>query len=202
MDRKTYEDIEVQGKRVLVRVDFNVPIDKDGGVSDDTRIQKTLPTIRNLIKRKARVILMSHLGRPKGKKDPLYTLEPVAERLSKLLKTSVTFVKDCIGAEAEKKTSALKNGSVALLENVRFYAEEEKNDDQFSKSLAAHGDVFVNDAFGSVHRAHASTVGVAKYLPAVAGSLLAKEIEYFDHVLENPERPFVETLSEPVFPHC
>ncbi|OGW76718.1 MAG: phosphoglycerate kinase [Omnitrophica bacterium RIFCSPHIGHO2_02_FULL_49_9] len=195
MTYKTFEDISVQGKKVLVRVDFNVPLDSKGQVSDDTRIIKTLPTIQSLVKRKARVILMSHLGRPKGKKDPKYSLKPVAERLSKLLKQPVHFISDCIGPVAKKETGALKNGEVALLENLRFYPEEEKNNDEFSASLASLADFFVSDAFGAAHRAHASTVGVAKYLPAVGGALLSKEIEYFDRVLEHSTRPFVAILG-------
>ena len=143
MTYKTFEDISVQGKKVLVRVDFNVPLDSKGQVSDDTRIIKTLPTIQSLVKRKARVILMSHLGRPKGKKDPKYSLKPVAERLSKLLKQPVHFISDCIGPVAKKETGALKNGEVALLENLRFYPEEEKNNDEFSASLASLADFFV-----------------------------------------------------------
>ena len=195
MDRQTIKDIEVRGKRVIVRVDFNVPTDDSGTITDDARIRKTLPTIQYLMKEGARVILMSHLGRPKGKKDPKYTLKPASERLSKLLKKPVTFVPDCIGLIAEKQTAGLKNGEVALLENLRFHPEEEKNDSEFAKSLSKLAEIYVDDAFGAAHRAHSSTAGIAQFLPAVAGFLLAKEIEYFDRVLQNPERPFAAILG-------
>lgn len=187
------KDLEVRGKRVIVRVDFNVPIEK-GKITDDTRIVKSLPTIQYLIKQSARVILISHLGRPKNKESE-FSLKPVAERLSKLLKQPVKFVLDCIGKTAQKETEALKNGGVTLLENLRFYKEEEKNDPEFSKALAGLADVYVDDAFGAAHRAHASTVGITEYLPSAAGLLLAKEIEYFDRVLEKPERPFTSILG-------
>lgn len=194
MNKKTIKDIDVKGKRVVVRVDYNVPIE-NGKITDDARIVKTLPTLKYLIDHKAKLILMAHLGRPKGKKNLEFTLKPVAEHLSKVLGKKVLFVPDCIGEVAQKETAALKDGDVALLENLRFYAEEEKNDDNFSKQLASLGEIYVNDAFGAAHRAHASTAGIAKYLPAVAGFLLAKEIEYFDKALENPERPFVAILG-------
>lgn len=187
------KDLEVRGKRVIVRVDFNVPMEK-GKITDDTRIVKSLPTIQYLVKQSARIILMSHLGRPKNK-EAEFSLKPVAERLSKLLKQPVKFVPDCIGKIAQKETESLKNGAVALLENLRFYKEEEKNDPEFSKSLAGLADLYVNDAFGAAHRAHASTAGIADFLPAAAGLLLAKEIEYFDRVLEKPERPFTSILG-------
>ncbi len=187
------KDLEVRGKRVIVRVDFNVPMSK-GKIMDDTRIVKTLPTIQYLIKHSARVILISHLGRPKGKESEL-SLKPVADRLSQLLKQPVKFVPDCIGKIAQKETEALKNGGVVLLENLRFYKEEKKNDSAFSKSLAELGDIYVNDAFGAAHRAHASTEGITKYLPSAAGLLLAKEIEYFNRILEKPERPFTAILG-------
>lgn len=195
MNKKSVKDIDVSGKRVIVRVDFNVPLANDNSVSDDTRIIKTIPTIQYLIDKGAKIILMSHLGRPKGKKDPKYSLKPVAERLSELLKKPVRFAPDCIGAIAEKETALLKNGEVTLLENLRYYAEEEKNDPGFAKSLASLAEIYVNDAFGAAHRAHASTEGITKFLPAVAGLLLAKEIEYFDRALEKPDRPFVAILG-------
>lgn len=194
MNKKTIKDIDVKGKRVIVRVDYNVPIE-NGKITDDARIVKTLPTLKYLIDHGAKLILMAHLGRPKGKKNFEFTLKPVAEHLSKVLGKNVVFVPDCIGEIAQKETAKLKNGDVALLENLRFYAEEEKNDDNFAKQLASLGEIYVNDAFGAAHRAHASTAGIAKYLPAVAGLLLAKEIEYFDKALENPVRPFVAILG-------
>src|SRR3989338_1878188 len=194
MNKKTIENIDVRGKRVIARVDYNVPIEGDK-ITDDARIVKTLPTVKYLIKQKAKIILMAHLGRPKGKKDPKYTLKPVADHLAKLLGQPVKFVPDCIGEIAQRETANLKEGEVVLLENLRFYAEEEKNDDNFLKQLASLGEVYVNDAFGAAHRAHSSTAGIAKYLPAVAGYLLAKEIEYFDKALQNPEKPFLAILG-------
>ena len=194
MNKKTIENIDVRGKRVIARVDYNVPIEGDK-ITDDARIVKTLPTVKYLIKQKAKIILMAHLGRPKGKKDPKYTLKPVADHLAKLLGQPVKFVPDCLGEIAQREIANLKEGEVALLENLRFYAEEEKNDDNFSKQLASLGEVYVNDAFGAAHRAHSSTAGIAKYLPAVAGYLLAKEIEYFDKALQNPEKPFLAILG-------
>jgi phosphoglycerate kinase len=195
VNKQTIQDVNAQGKRVIVRVDFNVPQDANGAISDDTRIVKSLPTIQYLIEKGAIIILMSHLGRPKGKKDPKYTLEPVSKRLSQLLNRPVRFIPDCIGPVAQTQTASLKAGEVALLENLRFYGEEEKNDPDFSKSLASLAEIYVNDAFGAAHRAHASTEGIAKYLPAVAGFLLAKEIEYFDRALQNPEHPFAAILG-------
>lgn len=177
----------------MVRVDFNVPMEK-GKITDDTRMVKTLPTIQYLIKNSARIILMSHLGRPKNKERE-FSLKPVSEHLSKLLKQPVKFVPDCIGKAAEKELAPLKNGSVALLENLRYYKEEEKNDPKFSKSLAELADIYVNDAFGAAHRAHASTAGITEYVPSVAGFLLVKEIEYFDRILGKPERPFTAILG-------
>ncbi|MBI3999953.1 MAG: phosphoglycerate kinase [Candidatus Omnitrophica bacterium] len=195
MNYRTLKDAAVRGKRIIVRVDFNVPLDQKGRITDDSRIVKTLPTIRYLIDQGGRIILMSHLGRPRGKKDPQFSLKIVSERLSKLLKKPVKFIPDCIGPVAKSGTTALKNGEVALLENLRFYSQEEKNDTEFSKSLASLADIYVNDAFGTAHRAHASTAGIAEHLPSAAGLLLAKEIEYFDRVLEKPERPFVAILG-------
>lgn len=195
MNKQTISDIDVQGKRVIVRADFNVPLDKSMRITDDARIAKTIPTIKNLLDRKARVILMSHLGRPKGKPEAEFSLAPVAKRLSELLKQNVELLKDCIGPEIQSKTKALKDGQVILLENLRFHKEEEKNDPEFSKQLASLADIYVNDAFGAAHRAHASTEGITKFLPAAAGFLLAKEIEYFSKALENPDRPFITILG-------
>ena len=193
MNCSQLKDLEVRGKRVIVRVDFNVPMEK-GKITDDTRIVKSLPTIQYLIKQSARVILISHLGRPKDKERE-FSLKPIADRLSGLLKQPVKFVPDCIGKMAQKETEALKNGSVTLLENLRFYKEEEKNNPEFSKALASLGDLYIDDAFGASHRAHASTVGITEFLPSAAGLLLAKEIEYFDRVLQKPERPFASILG-------
>lgn len=193
MNKKTIRDISVKNKRVLVRVDFNVPLDK-GKVTDDTRIVASLPTIRYLIDQGAKVILCSHLGRPSGK-DQKLSLRPVAARLQTLLGKPVTFVADCIGQPVERVVEGMNAGDVVLLENVRFYPEEEKNDPAFAKKLAAFGDIFVNDAFGSAHRAHASTEGVAHYLPTVAGFLMEKELNYLGAALANPARPFIAILG-------
>ncbi|PMQ02304.1 MAG: phosphoglycerate kinase [Dictyoglomus sp. NZ13-RE01] len=187
------KDEELRGKRVLVRVDFNVPI-KNGVITDDRRIREALPTIQYLIEKQAKVILMSHLGRPKGFQDDL-RLDPVAKRLSELLGRPVKKLNDCIGEEVEKEVNNMKPGEVILLENVRFYKEEEANDPEFAKKLAKLGDIYVSDAFGTVHRAHASTAGVAQYLPAYAGLLVKKEIEIMGKALESPERPFVCILG-------
>ena len=198
MPKKTIQDLDLSGKRCFVRVDFNVPLDdKDGTmvITDDTRIQETLPTLRALISKGAKLILASHLGRPKGQRDPKQSLRPVAARLSELLGQPVDFANDCIGDEAKTKALALKNGGVLLLENVRFHAGEEKNDPALSKQMAELAEVFVNDAFGSAHRAHSSTAGVADYLPAVSGLLMDKELAYLHDELENPERPFVVILG-------
>jgi len=194
MNKKTIRDVPVNGKRVLVRVDFNVPLE-GGEVRDDTRIVAAVPTIRYLLDHKARVILASHLGRPKGKPTPEFSLRPVAKRLGELLGTPVAFVGECVGPEAEAAVAALKPGEVLMLENLRFHAEEEANDPEFSRKLAALADLYVNDAFGTAHRAHASTAGVAAYLPAVAGFLMEKEIDYLSRALEAPSRPFVAILG-------
>jgi phosphoglycerate kinase len=197
MNKMTIEDIEVQGKRVLVRVDFNVPQDETGRITDDRRIRAALPTIRYLIERGARTILASHLGRPKGKPEDRakFTLKPVAERLGELLGKPVPLAPDCVGAEVEKMVQEMKNGDVLLLENVRFHPEEENNDPDFAKQLAGLAEVYVNDAFGTAHRAHASTEGVARYLPGVAGYLMQKELVYLGGALANPKRPFIAVLG-------
>ena len=192
--KKTVRDVDVTGKKVLVRVDFNVPL-KDGKVADDTRIVASIPTIEYLLQEGAAVVLMSHLGRPKGKFVPELSLRPVAERLSALINLPVAFAEDCVGDVAERAKAALSPGEVLLLENTRFHPEEKKNDPEFARQLAAGCDLFVNDAFGSAHRAHASTVGVAKYLPAVAGLLMEKELKYLGQALENPKHPFVAILG-------
>ncbi len=193
MNKKTIRDVQLKNKRVLVRVDFNVPLD-NGKVTDDTRIVAALPTCKYLVQQGAKVILCSHLGRPKGK-DQKFTLRPVAARLGQLLGKPVTFVSDCIGQPVERVVEGMNAGDVVLLENVRFYPEEEKNDPEFAKKLAAFGDVYVNDAFGSAHRAHASTEGVTKYLPGYAGFLMEKELNYLGAALANPAKPFVAILG-------
>lgn len=193
-NKKTIRDIDVHGKKVFVRVDFNVPV-KEGVVGDDTRIRAALPTIQYLLDHGAAVMLASHLGRPKGGPDPKYSLKPVADYLSGLLQKPVAFAEDCIGPAAEAAASILKPGEVLVLENTRFHPEEEKNDEAMSKSLAALADIFVNDAFGTAHRAHASTAGIAAFLPAVAGFLLEKEIKYLGQTVDDPKRPFVAILG-------
>jgi len=189
------QDLDVAGKRVLVRVDFNVPTDAAGEITDDTRIRAALPTIEHLMHRGARVILMSHFGRPKGKVDERYRLNKVAERLSQLLGKPVIKTDDCIGPETEAAVRKLKPGEVLLLENVRFHPGEEANDPAFARQLAQLGEVFVNDAFGAAHRAHASTTGVAELLPAAAGFLMQKEVEALSRVLTNPERPLMAIVG-------
>ena len=195
MNKKTVRDIDVSGKRVLVRVDFNVPLDKEGHVTDDTRINAALPTIKYLTGAGARVILMSHLGRPKGKVDDRFKLDPVAERLQQLIGAPVQKADDCVGDEVKHMVDDMKDGDILLLENVRFYPEEEKNDEKFARRLAELGDVFVNDAFGAAHRAHASTAGVAEFLPAVAGFLMEKELAMLGQVLSSPSRPFMAVIG-------
>ncbi len=192
--KKTIKDINVQNKKVLVRVDFNVPI-KDGVISDDTRIRAALPTIQYLLEQNAAVILCSHLGRPKDCVDPQYSMKPVAEYLAKLIPQKVNFAEDCIGPVAKAAADALGYGQVLVLENTRFHPGETKNDPEMAKQLASLADIFVNDAFGSAHRAHASTAGVADYLPAVAGFLMEKEIQYLGQAIENPKRPFIAILG-------
>jgi phosphoglycerate kinase len=192
MDKATVRDIAVAGKRALERVDFNVPQDEaTGAITADTRIRASLPTIQYLLDHGAALVLMSHLGRPKGKVDPKYSLRPVAERLSELLRRPVTLAGDCVGPEVEKQARALQPGQVLLLENLRFHKEEEANDPAFARQLASLGDIYVNDAFGTAHRAHASTEGVAHDLPAVAGFLMEKELQFLGSALEDPKRPLV-----------
>ncbi len=193
-NKKTVEDFDFQGKKALVRVDFNVPL-KDGVVGDDTRIRAALPTIKYLLDHGAAVILMSHLGRPKGGPDPKYSLQPVAGYLGNLLGMPVKFSPDAVGPEAESMAASLKPGDVLLLENTRFHPTEEKNDLELAQQLAKLADVFVMDAFGSAHRAHSSTEGVTRYLPAVAGFLMQKEIQYLGQAIADPRRPFVTILG-------
>ncbi len=195
MNKATIYDVDFTGKRALVRVDFNVPQDDDGNITDDTRISAALPTINYLLDKGAKVVLMSHLGRPKGKFDMKYTLKPVAERLSKYIGKPVVLAEDVIGDSAKACVDAMKPGDVVMLENVRFDPREEKNDPEFAKQLAQFGDIYVSDAFGAVHRAHASTAGVAAYLPAVAGLLIKKELDVMGNALANPERPFLAILG-------
>ena len=195
MRKMTIDDVKFKGKRVLVRVDYNVPME-DGRITDDTRIVATLPTLKKLLSDGASVVLMSHLGRPKGRVVPELSLKPVAERLSELLGKEVGFLPDCVGPEVEKVTKSLKPGEVVLLENLRFHKGETDNDPEFAKQLAKHGDVYVNDAFAVCHRAHASVVGVPKILqPACAGYLVAKEVKYLGMLLEDPPRPFVAVVG-------
>ena len=195
LNKKTVEDIEVSGKKVLVRCDFNVPQDENGNITDDRRIREALKTIKYLLDNNAKVILTSHLGRPKGEFNPKYSLKPIAARLSELLGKEVKMAEDVIGESAQKLASELADGEAILLENVRYHAEEEKNDPEFSKKLASLAEVYVNDAFGTAHRAHASTAGVADYLPAVCGYLIKKEIEVMGGALTEPVRPFVAILG-------
>ncbi|MGD2065379.1 MAG: phosphoglycerate kinase [Dehalococcoidia bacterium] len=190
MPKKTVEDIEVKGKKVLLRVDFNVPLNKDTGtISNDSRIRASIPTIKYLVDHKAKIILCSHLGRPKGRVVKNLQMAPIAQRLSQLMGLPVTMASDCIGQEVESKIGTLKEGDILFLENLRFHPEEEANNPDFARKLAELADIYINDAFGSAHRVHASTVGVAKYLPAVAGFLMKKELEVMGKLLDNPERP-------------
>src|SRR5262245_53585352 len=195
MNKLSISDIDLAGRRVLMRVDFNVPL-RDGAITDDTRIEASLPSIRYIIEKRGRLILASHLGRPKGKPDPQFSLMPVCKRLSELIGKPVAFASDCVGSEAESMSRALKDGEVLLLENLRFHAEEEKNDPGFSKQLAALCDVYVNDAFGTAHRAHASTAGITQFVkPAAAGFLMQKELECLGHALTNAEKPYVAIVG-------
>src|SRR5437016_1170234 len=202
MAKLSIKDLHLANKRVFIRVDFNVPLDDRGQITDDTRIRETLPTIEYALQHKARVILASHLGRPKGKPDPKLSLRPAAEHLRMLLDEklsracNVGFSPDCVGWEAEEMVGKLESGQTLLLENLRFHAEEEANDEKFSRQLAALCDVYVNDAFGAAHRAHASTAGITKFVKqSAAGLLMQKELEYLGRVLENPARPFVAILG-------
>jgi phosphoglycerate kinase len=191
----TIQDVDIKGKRVFIRADFNVPLDENLNITDDRRIRSSLSTINYAIDEGAKVILGSHLGRPKGKVDPKYSLSPVAKRLKRLLNKEVIFAPDCVGHQVENMISKMDNGDVLLLENLRYNPGEEKNDDSFAKALAKLADVYVNDAFGTAHRTHASIVGITKYLPASAGFLLKKEIEYLEGVMINPVRPFAAILG-------
>ena len=193
---RTVDQIEVKGKRVFIRVDLNVPLNEKKEITDETRIVRSLPTIRSVIERGGKTILASHLGRPKGKRDPKYSLAPVAERLSKLLGRKVGLGEDCIGEKVQKQIEAMKSGEVILLENLRFHPEEEKNDDSFSRALASLCDVYVNDAFGTAHRAHASTEGMTRYVKTLAaGFLMVKEVDNLQKALVNPEKPYVAILG-------
>lgn len=194
MSIRTIKDCDFSGKRALVRCDFNVPL-REGNITDDTRIKAALPTIEYLKSQGARVVLMSHLGRPKGEKNLRYSLMPIARRLSELLGQDVKMLSDCIGDEIVTAVSCMQNGDVVLLENVRFYKEEEENSDAFAMQLSKSGDIFVNDAFGTAHRAHASTSGVASYLPAVGGFLMEREDKFLGKILKNPESPFVSIIG-------
>ena len=196
MAKKTIRDIEVGGKKVLVRVDFNVPLDiGTGAISDDSRIRAVLPTIKYLVEHKAKVIICSHLGRPDGKVVEGLRMAPIAQRLSQLMSLPASTASDCIGADVEKLVNNLKPGDILVLENLRFHAEEEANDSSFAQALAKLADIYVDDAFGTAHRAHASTVGVAKYLPAVAGFLMEKELEVLGSLLTHPEHPFIALVG-------
>ena len=196
LNKLTIKDVDIKNKRVFIRVDFNVPLNSELNITDDTRIRSSLPTINYAIDEGAKIILASHLGRPKGKKNPAFTMATVVKRLQRLLNKDVMFLDDCIGSEVEKVVNSMEPGEVVLLENLRFYPGEEANDDGFSKQLAQLADVYVNDAFGTSHRSHASITGITKYVkPAVAGFLVKKEMEYIEGVMENPVRPFVAILG-------
>jgi phosphoglycerate kinase len=193
--KRSIRDLDVSGKTVLVRVDYNVPLDAEGRVADATRIVATLPTIKYLQEHGAKIVLMAHFGRPKGQADPKFSLKPVADELGRQLGSKVPLAPDCVGPEVERLVKLLQPGQVLLLENVRFHAEEEQNDPAFSKQLASLGDLYVNDAFGAAHRAHASTAGIAEYLPSAAGFLMHKELEVLGGILESPKRPFVAIVG-------
>ncbi|WP_020613397.1 phosphoglycerate kinase [Sediminispirochaeta bajacaliforniensis] len=195
MSIRTVKDLDLRGKRVLIRVDFNVPL-KEGVITDDTRIKAALPTLKYILEQEgSSLVIMSHLGRPKGEKKPEFSLAPVAKRLSELLGRPVEMAADCIGDAVTSRAASLKAGEILLLENVRYYAGETKNDPDFAKKLASLGDVYVNDAFGTAHRAHASTEGVTKFLPSAAGFLIEKEVAFFEPLLKNPEHPFVAIIG-------
>ena len=195
MNKKTVKDIDLKGKKVFVRCDFNVPMDENQNITDNTRIKAALPTIKYLLEQNCKIILASHLGRPKGEVKPEFSLKPVAKELSKLLGKEVIMANDVIGEDAMTKAANLKEGEIMLLENVRFHREETDNDPEFAKKLASMAEVFVNDAFGTAHRAHASTTGIADYIPGVAGFLIEKELKFLGNAINNPERPFVAILG-------
>lgn len=195
MNKKTVKDIDLKGKKVFVRCDFNVPMDENQNITDNTRIKAALPTIKYLLEQKCKIILASHLGRPKGEVKPEFSLKPVAKELSKLLGKDVIMANDVIGEDATSKAENLKEGEIMLLENVRFHREETDNDPEFAKKLASMAEIFVNDAFGTAHRAHASTTGIADYIPGVAGFLIEKELKFLGNAINNPERPFVAILG-------
>ena len=195
MNKKTVKDIDLKGKKVFVRCDFNVPMDENQNITDNTRIVAALPTIKYLLEQNCKLVLASHLGRPKGEFKQEFSLAPVAKELSKLLGKEVIMAKDVIGEDAMEKSANLKEGEILLLENVRFHREETDNDPEFAKKLASMAEVFVNDAFGTAHRAHASTTGIADYLPAVSGFLIEKELKFLGNAVNNPERPFVAILG-------
>jgi len=195
LEKLTIEDLNIKGKRVFVRADFNVPLDDNLVITDDRRIRSTLPTINYAIDEGAKIIIASHLGRPKGKVEPRFSLLPIAKRLQRLLNKEVIFTPDCIGPQVESLVSKMKEGDVILLENLRFHPGEEKNDEAFAKALSKLADYYVNDAFGAAHRAHASTAGITRFLPSATGFLLKKEVEYLKGVVENPVRPFVAILG-------
>ena len=195
MNKKTVKDIDLKGKKVFVRCDFNVPMDENQNITDNTRIKAALPTIKYLLEQNCKIILASHLGRPKGEVKPEYSLKPVAKELSKLLGKEVIMANDVIGEDATTKAENLKEGEMLLLENVRFHKEETDNDPEFAKKLASMAEIFVNDAFGTAHRAHASTTGIADYIPGVSGFLIEKELKFLGEALQNPERPFVSILG-------
>lgn len=195
MNKKTIKDIDLKNKKVLVRCDFNVPMDEEKNITDNTRIVAALPTIKYLLENNCAIILCSHLGRPKGEFKPEFSLKPVAKELSKLLSKEIIMANDVIGEDARSKANNLQNGQIMLLENVRFHREETDNDPEFSKQLASMAEIYVNDAFGAAHRAHSSTSGVAQYLPAVSGFLIEKELKFLGNALNNPERPFVAIMG-------
>ena len=195
MNKKTIKDIDLKGKKVFVRCDFNVPLDENGNITDNRRIVAALPTIKYLLEQNCKIILASHLGRPKGEVNPKFSLKPVSNELSKLLGKEVKLAEDVVGPSAKELTRNVKEGDIVLLENVRFDAREEKNDESLSKEFASMAEIFVNDAFGTAHRAHSSTAGIAEFLPAVSGFLIEKELEFLGSALENPQRPFIAILG-------
>ncbi|MEE8329796.1 MAG: phosphoglycerate kinase [Thermodesulfovibrionia bacterium] len=195
INKLSLRDLDIRGKRLFIRVDFNVPLDENLNITDDKRIRSTLPTINYAVDENARIILASHLGRPKGNRDKRYSLASAAKRLQRLIKKEVTFLPDCVGPKVEEAVNKMSEGDIILLENLRFHSEEEKNDEGFSKSLAKLADYYINNAFGAAHRLHASIIGITKFLPSAAGFLLLKEIEYLKGVVDNPVRPFVAILG-------